>query len=195
MSSVSRILIALVLVAVLACSDAFRAFPSVSRTHTHMKHINLNMETPTPRVEQVENLNKWPGTRPPVLNMLLLEQRMDASWGARKYRTEITIEITPDDVNPMDDWWAKYAPSDEEKEAIMKGYDFKNPKKYFEEKGIDFEKACAETEALTETLFAAHMVVRGIWYPWTSLLHMAPMYQCPLPQARGTSAKHLTIDT
>jgi hypothetical protein len=90
--------------------------------------------------------------------MRLLEQRMDASWGRAKYRTE----VWEDDVNPMDDWWENYAPSDEEKEAAMKGYNFKNPKAYFDAKGIDFEKAWAETEALTETLFAAHMVVSAL---------------------------------
>jgi hypothetical protein len=53
---------------------------------------------------------------------------MDAAWGRGKYRTE----VWEDDVNPVNDWWAVYAPSEEEIEAAEKGYDFSNPKDWFE---------------------------------------------------------------
>lgn len=71
---------------------------------------------------------KWNGDRPPLPNMELLTQRMDASWGRGKYRTE----VWNDNVNPMNDWWTAYAPSEEQIEACDQGYDFKNPQAWFE---------------------------------------------------------------
>jgi len=64
----------------------------------------------------------WPGDRPPMINLELLEQRMDATWGRGKYRTEVWV----DDMNPVSDWWTSYAPSDEQIEAAAAGYDFKD---------------------------------------------------------------------
>lgn len=63
----------------------------------------------------------WPGDRPPMTNLELLEQRMDATWGRGKYRTE----VWDDDMNPVSDWWTAYAPSEEQIEAAAAGYDFK----------------------------------------------------------------------
>ena len=53
---------------------------------------------------------------------------MDAAWGRAKYRTE----VWEDDVNPSNDWWLAYAPSEEEVSAAEKGFDFKNPQSWFE---------------------------------------------------------------
>lgn len=66
----------------------------------------------------------WPGTRPPVPNVQFWDQRMDATWGRGKFR----VEIWEDVVNPVNDWWSAYAPSEEEIEAASAGYDFKDPK-------------------------------------------------------------------
>eukprot|EP00600_Ochromonadales_sp_CCMP1393_P004728 CAMPEP_0174960084 /NCGR_PEP_ID=MMETSP0004_2-20121128/3520_1 /TAXON_ID=420556 /ORGANISM="Ochromonas sp., Strain CCMP1393" /LENGTH=149 /DNA_ID=CAMNT_0016208443 /DNA_START=204 /DNA_END=653 /DNA_ORIENTATION=- len=85
--------------------------------------------------------------------MEVLEQRMDATWGRAKFRTE----VWEDDVNPLDEWWTAYAPSEEEIEAAAAGYDFKDPKGWFEGKGIDYEKAVAATDAETEKRFSEHM--------------------------------------
>ncbi len=41
-------------------------------------------------------------------------------------------EIWEDKVNPLNDWWEAYAPSQEELEAMNAGYDFRNPKSWFE---------------------------------------------------------------
>lgn len=60
--------------------------------------------------------------------METVDQRMDATWGRAKYRTE----VWEDDVNPMNEWWLAYAPSEEEVAAAEQGFDFKNPSKWFE---------------------------------------------------------------
>ena len=70
----------------------------------------------------------WDGKRTPVPAMERLEQAMDASWGRGKFRTEVWAG----DVNPCNDWWLAYAPSDEEVDAASKGFDFRNPKAWFE---------------------------------------------------------------
>jgi hypothetical protein len=57
-----------------------------------------------------------------------MEQRMDATWGRGKYRTE----VWEDDVNPVDFWWKAYEPSREEWEALAAGYDFNDGKKWLE---------------------------------------------------------------
>ena len=36
-------------------------------------------------------------------------------------------EVWEDKVNPLNDWWEAYAPSDEEVEAAALGFDFKDP--------------------------------------------------------------------
>ena len=61
-------------------------------------------------------------------NLLVGEQRMDATWGRGRFRRE----IWDDKLNPMNDWWAAYAPSEEEMEASAAGYDFKDPKAWLE---------------------------------------------------------------
>lgn len=53
---------------------------------------------------------------------------MDASWGRGKFREE----VWNDKANPSNDWWEAYAPSEEEIEAAEAGYDFSNPKDWFE---------------------------------------------------------------
>jgi len=60
--------------------------------------------------------------------MEIIDQRMDAAWGRAKYRTE----VWDDDVNPMNDWWLAYSPSQEEVEAAAAGFDFKNAKEWLE---------------------------------------------------------------
>lgn len=72
--------------------------------------------------------DKWPGDRPPIGNLLRIEQTMDASWGRGKYRTE----VWEGNDNPVDDWWEAYTPSKEEQEAAAAGYDFSHPKQWFE---------------------------------------------------------------
>ena len=57
---------------------------------------------------------------------------MDASWGRGIYRTE----VWDGDVNPMNDWWVAYAPSADEVSAAGKGFNFKDPKAWFEVKRI-----------------------------------------------------------
>ena len=69
----------------------------------------------------------WDGSRPPIVNMEIIDQKMDATWGRAKYRTE----VWDDDVNPVNEWWTAYAPSDEEVDASKQGYDFKDPQAWF----------------------------------------------------------------
>ena len=71
---------------------------------------------------------KWPGDRPPLPNMQLIDQRMDAAWGRGKFRTE----VWDDNVNPRNNWWEAYAPSEEQLEAAKAGFSFTDPEKYFE---------------------------------------------------------------
>lgn len=49
-------------------------------------------------------------------------------------------------MNPLDDWWEAYAPSQEESEAMKAGFDFKNPKAWLENKNIDYTSALKATE-------------------------------------------------
>lgn len=72
--------------------------------------------------------NKWPGNRPPIGNLLRVEQSMDATWGRGKYRAE----VWEGEDNPVDDWWEAYTPSQEEQEAAAAGYDFRHPKDWFQ---------------------------------------------------------------
>jgi hypothetical protein len=80
------------------------------------------------KVQRSSALAAWPGNRPPVPSVDFLDLSMDAAWGRGKFRTE----VWEDDVNPVNDWWLAYAPSEEEIDAASKGYDFSNPKAYFE---------------------------------------------------------------
>lgn len=81
----------------------------------------------TPDNGAVQKGKLWPGTRPPIINMRFLQLKMDATWGRGKYRDE----IWDDNINPSNDWWISFAPSEEEIEAASLGYDFANPKEYF----------------------------------------------------------------
>lgn len=78
--------------------------------------------------EQPANPQKWPGNRPPVTNPEFLSQRMDAAWGRGKYRKE----VWDDKVNPLNDWWTAYAPTQEEMAAAREGFDFSDPKGWLE---------------------------------------------------------------
>ena len=49
-------------------------------------------------------------------------------------------------MNPLDNWWEAYAPSQEESEAMKAGFDFKDPKTWFEKKNIDYTLALKATE-------------------------------------------------
>jgi hypothetical protein len=62
---------------------------------------------------------------------------MDAAWGRGKYRTE----IWNDNVNPMNDWWTAYAPSQEEIDASIAGFDFSDAEGWCKERGFDYEAA------------------------------------------------------
>jgi len=98
-------------------------------------------------------LNAWDRNRTPCPNMKWLDQRMDATWGRGKFRTE----VWEDNVNPMNDWWETYAPSEEEIEAISQGYDFGNPKAWFEEQGIDADKAFEEGNKVKNERFQTYL--------------------------------------
>eukprot|EP00596_Hydrurales_sp_CCMP1899_P010890 CAMPEP_0119041800 /NCGR_PEP_ID=MMETSP1177-20130426/13713_1 /TAXON_ID=2985 /ORGANISM="Ochromonas sp, Strain CCMP1899" /LENGTH=148 /DNA_ID=CAMNT_0007008127 /DNA_START=309 /DNA_END=755 /DNA_ORIENTATION=+ len=89
--------------------------------------------------------------------MLRLEQGMDATWGRGKMRTE----VWEGDVNPANDWWRAYEPSEEEVVAAGKGYNFSNPKKYFEDRGIDSAKAMNDWKTLQKEMFDAHIAARN----------------------------------
>jgi hypothetical protein len=80
---------------------------------------------------------KWDGTRPPCPKVEWLDQRMDATWGRGKFRTE----VWEGETNPVNNWWEIFHPSDEEIEAANAGYNFADPEAYFKEKGMDPEKA------------------------------------------------------
>ncbi len=77
---------------------------------------------------KIKLLMKWAGDRPPLPNMEILDQKMDATWGRGKFRSE----VWEDDVNPLNNWWTAYEPSEEQAEAAEMGYDFKNPQAWFE---------------------------------------------------------------
>jgi hypothetical protein len=75
----------------------------------------------------------------PATNPLFYEQKMDAAWGRGKFRSE----IWEDKVNPKNDWWTAYLPSQEEIQASKAGFDFKDPESWCKENNIDYEKAKA----------------------------------------------------
>ena len=41
-------------------------------------------------------------------------------------------EVWEDKVNPLNNWWESYSPSEEERDAAAQGYDFAHPEKWFE---------------------------------------------------------------
>jgi hypothetical protein len=65
---------------------------------------------------------------------------MNASWGKAKFRTE----VWDDDVNPSDDWWRVYAPSEEEIDAALANFSFGEVEQWCEDKGLNFEDAQAK---------------------------------------------------
>jgi hypothetical protein len=87
----------------------------------------------------------WTGKRIPIATPTFLDQKMDAAWGRGKYRTE----IWEDNVNPLNDWYLAYAPSQEEIDASMGGFDFKDPESWCKENGIDYEKAKEDLKKAT----------------------------------------------
>jgi len=93
----------------------------------------------------------WPKHRPPTPNVKLLNERMDATWGRGKFRAE----VWSGQDNPEDDWTSKYAPSEEEIEAMLYGFDFTNPRQYFKEAGINYDEAMAETKRVAAERAAA----------------------------------------
>jgi len=94
----------------------------------------------------------WPGDRPPMPTLARYTQRMDASWGRGKFRKE----VWQGKDNPVNFWWLNYAPSKEEVEALAQGYDFADPKAWFEAKGIDYEQAKIKTKELANERVAAY---------------------------------------
>eukprot|EP01041_Mallomonas_annulata_P010598 gene10598-22130_t len=100
---------------------------------------------------------EWSGDRLPIANLGQYEQKMDAAWGRGKFRTE----VWDDDVNPSNDWWKFYVPSKEEREAVRQGFDFANPKEWFEKRGIDYEQAKANTKAVIEQRMADYQKAKA----------------------------------
>ena len=92
-----------------------------TNTLTQRLHTSL-YSTPDPSNE------KWDPKKIPAPKIEFLQQRMDASWGRGKFREE----VWKDKANPSNDWWEVYAPSKAEIEAAEMGYDFSNPKEWFE---------------------------------------------------------------
>lgn len=115
-SSIARILLFLALVA--SCTAFVQRFVA-SRRNAILMATDAKKE-------------QWPGNRPPLPHMELLEQRMDATWGRGRYREEVWV----DKGNPSNDWWLAYTPSEEEAEAAAKGYNFTDLDGYFKASSI-----------------------------------------------------------
>lgn len=98
--------------------------------------------------ESDEKPSTWPGDRPPLAQTEIYLERMDAGWGRGKYRSE----VWDDDVNPLDQWWYKYSPSQEEMEAANAGYNLGGDidEEYFQRKNINVEEAKAKFESAKE---------------------------------------------
>jgi len=104
---------------------SYRSFRAVGSWHCNLKlSSEVDVRTAAATIDGGPDKTNatWPGDRPPMTNLELLEQRMDATWGRGKYRTE----VWDDDMNPVSDWWTAYAPSEEQIEAAAAGYDFKD---------------------------------------------------------------------
>jgi hypothetical protein len=98
-------------------------------TYSFRMHTRLTMSsTNNQEKKEIVRGKIWPGNRPPVPNLQLLEQRMDSTWGRGKYRAE----IWDGNDNPLTNWWESYTPSEETMEAIALGFDFTNPKEWLE---------------------------------------------------------------
>ena len=119
---------------------------------------NFSDSLPISSASRLERLSKmdrpmtWPGTRPPLPNLGRLGQRMDATWGRGRFRSE----VWDDDVNPKTNWWEVYTQSDEETEAFHSGYDFSKPEEYFKSKGIDYKTALELYEKDLSEALAQH---------------------------------------
>jgi hypothetical protein len=128
---------------ILSCAFGFSVHSSIFPRHTvsrrgtvrwpavHHYHAppcdDLTMDYILYQAKSSTALFKWPGNRPPLPKAEFLDQRMDAAWGRGKFREE----IWNDKVNPINDWWEAYTPSDEEVEAAAAGFDFKDPEGWF----------------------------------------------------------------
>jgi hypothetical protein len=98
------------------------------RSFSATKVVSSKFSTVLRAEDEKDHASSWDGKHTPVTRMERLEQSMDASWGRGKFRTEVWAG----DVNPMNDWWMAYAPSKEEVAASAKGFNFKDPKAWFE---------------------------------------------------------------
>ena len=102
---------------------SYRSFHAVGSWHNLKLCSEVDVRTAATIDGGPDKTNAtWPGDRPPMTNLELLEQRMDATWGRGKYR----MEVWDDDMNPVSDWRTAYAPSEEQIEAAAAGYDFKD---------------------------------------------------------------------
>ena len=104
---------------------------------------------------------KWDPTRPPMTNMKRLEQRMDATWGRGKFRTE----VWEGNVNPMNFWWEAYYFSDEEREALLAGYDMSDPAEWFRKQGLDPEECMERGKKYEAEQFELYLEVRMWAFP------------------------------
>lgn len=122
-------LVSLFLLLALFCMQTAAFRRSALRSSLRMTSTDVNVQqTTTTATSAIQKGKKWPGTRPPIVNLRFRQLKMDASWGRGKFREE----IWEDEINPANDWWNNFAPSEEEIEAATLGYDFQNPKAYFE---------------------------------------------------------------
>ena len=112
--------------------DIAVSFRSFSATKISFNKFSTELKAE----EEKDHASSWDGKHTPVTRMERLEQSMDASWGRGKFRTEVWAG----DVNPMNDWWMAYAPSTEEVQAAAKGFNFKDPKAWFEVLLLLFER-------------------------------------------------------
>ena len=99
---------------------------------------------------------KWDQTRPPLTNMKRLEQRMDATWGRGKFRTE----VWEGNVNPMNAWWDAYSFSEEEQEALAAGYDMSDPAAWFTKQGLNPEECLERGRKYEAEQYALYQEVR-----------------------------------
>jgi hypothetical protein len=71
---------------------------------------------------------EWDKKKIPLPRKEFFTQKMDATWGRGKFREE----VWEDRGNPENFWWEAYMPSQQEIEAFNAGFDFEDPKKWFE---------------------------------------------------------------
>lgn len=112
---------------------------------TGFSHARATSRSKQTLMQETKDSSAWPGDRIPATNPLFFDQKMDAAWGRGKYRTE----IWNDNVNPMNDWWTAYAPSEEEIAASQAGFDFSDAEGWCKEKGLDYEKSYAAAKDIT----------------------------------------------